>query len=132
MCPHRIREERAMADRSSLEATKVEAAIGNRILAEVGLAAGVRASLGHVSMRVSGDPNLFVVKGRGYRMDVLSRMRPEDMVVCDLEGNWVDGPPYSLQRSEEHTSELQSLRHLVCRLLLEKKKKNHNKNTQDY
>src|SRR5205814_8480759 len=27
-----------------------------------------------------------------------------------------------LERSEEHTSELQSLRHLVCRLLLEKKK----------
>src|SRR5947199_1488561 len=30
--------------------------------------------------------------------------------------------PESLIRSEEHTSELQSLRHLVCRLLLEKKK----------
>src|SRR5437899_4271304 len=30
------------------------------------------------------------------------------------------------ERSEEHTSELQSLRHLVCRLLLEKKKKNNN------
>src|SRR5690554_7300752 len=29
-------------------------------------------------------------------------------------------------RSEEHTSELQSRPHLVCRLLLEKKKKNHN------
>src|SRR5205814_10526522 len=29
----------------------------------------------------------------------------------------------STSRSEEHTSELQSLRHLVCRLLLEKKKK---------
>src|SRR5262245_63432607 len=29
-------------------------------------------------------------------------------------------------RSEEHTSELQSLRHLVCRLLLEKKKKKPN------
>src|SRR5437899_9344615 len=29
-------------------------------------------------------------------------------------------PPVA--RSEEHTSELQSLRHLVCRLLLEKKK----------
>src|SRR5436853_3650795 len=28
-------------------------------------------------------------------------------------------------RSEEHTSELQSLRHLVCRLLLEKKKNKH-------
>src|SRR5215212_10492468 len=30
------------------------------------------------------------------------------------------------RRSEEHTSELQSLRHLVCRLLLEKKKKKTN------
>src|SRR5258705_1417991 len=31
-----------------------------------------------------------------------------------------------IPRSEEHTSELQSLRHLVCRLLLEKKKKEQN------
>src|SRR5690625_5919820 len=31
------------------------------------------------------------------------------------------------QRSEEHTSELQSRGHLVCRLLLEKKKKKHKK-----
>src|SRR5687768_18283540 len=30
------------------------------------------------------------------------------------------------QRSEEHTSELQSRLHLVCRLLLEKKKKKNN------
>src|ERR1035441_10931972 len=30
----------------------------------------------------------------------------------------------AIVRSEEHTSELQSLRHLVCRLLLEKKKLN--------
>src|SRR5258705_7329963 len=33
--------------------------------------------------------------------------------------------PIVLWRSEEHTSELQSLRHLVCRLLLEKKKLSH-------
>src|SRR5258705_1366388 len=32
-------------------------------------------------------------------------------------------------RSEEHTSELQSLRHLVCRLLLEKKKNRNNCNS---
>src|SRR5205814_6984213 len=32
------------------------------------------------------------------------------------------GHPRFGDRSEEHTSELQSLRHLVCRLLLEKKK----------
>src|SRR5258708_28277937 len=35
-----------------------------------------------------------------------------------------DGNFYGFQRSEEHTSELQSPDHLVCRLLLEKKKKN--------
>src|SRR5687767_15639137 len=34
--------------------------------------------------------------------------------------------PICLPRSEEHTSELQSLAYLVCRLLLEKKKKNSN------
>src|SRR5258705_603326 len=34
-------------------------------------------------------------------------------------------------RSEEHTSELQSLRHLVCRLLLEKKKKREDQAVRD-
>src|SRR5258705_4800563 len=44
-------------------------------------------------------------------------------------GSWPGSPPPpqgssgSSGRSEEHTSELQSLRHLVCRLLLEKKNK---------
>src|SRR2546425_7155263 len=36
-------------------------------------------------------------------------------------------PPGPRRRSEEHTSELQSLAYLVCRLLLEKKKKKKNK-----
>src|SRR5436305_9514879 len=35
-------------------------------------------------------------------------------------------------RSEEHTSELQSRPHLVCRLLLEKKKKHTRKQTSTY
>src|SRR3989449_4704340 len=35
-------------------------------------------------------------------------------------------PMITTTRSEEHTSELQSRLHLVCRLLLEKKKKNKN------
>src|ERR1035437_10911352 len=35
--------------------------------------------------------------------------------------------PGSLYRSEDHTSELQSRQYLVCRLLLEKKKKQHRK-----
>src|SRR5438045_6142442 len=38
------------------------------------------------------------------------------------------GPAKLRARSEEHTSELQSLRHLVCRLLLEKKKTKKNRN----
>src|ERR1035438_10727181 len=37
---------------------------------------------------------------------------------------WCGSGARSSSRSEEHTSELQSLRHLVCRLLLEKKKNN--------
>src|SRR3712207_8432223 len=36
----------------------------------------------------------------------------------NLRGTWLD----SSDRSEEHTSELQSRQYLVCRLLLEKKK----------
>src|SRR2546425_10353216 len=35
---------------------------------------------------------------------------------------YAPGPSYRANRSEEHTSELQSLAYLVCRLLLEKKK----------
>src|SRR5690348_17845659 len=40
-------------------------------------------------------------------------------------------PAAATPRSEEHTSELQSPVHLVCRLLLEKKKKNDTKSCQD-
>src|SRR3712207_9380357 len=36
---------------------------------------------------------------------------------------WRDHRPSLARRSEEHTSELQSRQYLVCRLLLEKKKK---------
>src|ERR1035441_10917081 len=38
---------------------------------------------------------------------------PESLVKASI----VDTPEASSRRSEEHTSELQSLRHLVCRLL---------------
>src|SRR3989442_3539062 len=43
----------------------------------------------------------------------------------------LDLAPAQSERSEEHTSELQSRPHLVCRLLLEKKKKN-TRATQQY
>src|SRR2546427_7749950 len=39
---------------------------------------------------------------------------------------------YTIRRSEEHTSELQSQSNLVCRLLLEKKKKRHYTDSQTH
>src|SRR2546430_6171478 len=54
-------------------------------------------------------------------------------------GATTDKVPFSIQlscsggdRSEEHTSELQSQSNLVCRLLLEKKKKNMNEKRLSY
>src|SRR5262245_63517076 len=49
-----------------------------------------------------------------YRKGCNRRTRYDEQVQAEGE--------VALLRSEEHTSELQSLRHLVCRLLLEKKK----------
>src|SRR2546422_6603719 len=61
-----------------------------------------------------------------YRDDVfLSAGVPKESSAFDLELGWVSVPE---ERSEEHTSELQSRLHLVCRLLLEKKKKKRRKN----
>src|SRR3989449_2594323 len=51
---------------------------------------------------------------------------PNRLVIAEeLKGNAIDleGRELVAVRSEEHTSELQSRLHLVCRLLLEKKKK---------
>src|SRR5262245_63908481 len=52
-----------------------------------------------------------------------SRLRLRRAVGLPRHGLLRDLPQGAEGRSEEHTSELQSLRHLVCRLLLEKKKK---------
>ena len=82
---------------TALDDVKYQVAVANRILAELGFATGVLASLGHASMRVPSAADTFVVKGRGYKIDALAAMQPEDMVVCDLEGNKLDGPPGSTQ-----------------------------------
>src|SRR5947199_5983900 len=58
------------------------------------------------------DPFCAFVPGRARRLACLGATRTELR-------RW----PQASERSEEHTSELQSLRHLVCRLLLEKKKR---------
>ena len=78
---------------TELEEIKLQVAQANRVLADVGLATGVTAALGHASMRVPSQPDRFVVKGRQYALDALAIMRAEDMVVCDTEGFLVDAPP---------------------------------------
>ena len=82
---------------SELADVRRDVAIANRILANLGLATGVLAGLGHASMRLPGNPDRFVVKGRQYAIDSLASMRPEDMVECDINGFLVDGPPGVIQ-----------------------------------
>src|SRR5690625_2982466 len=57
------------------------------------------------------DNELFQIHTNGYEED-LQEIQAKDLYAY-----------YESVRSEEHTSELQSRGHLVCRLLLEKKKK---------
>src|SRR5207244_12843222 len=61
---------------------------------------------------------------------VTQRVGPLDWVMHRRFQAWLrfknfTGTPETADRSEEHTSELQSPDHLVCRLLLEKKKDKH-------
>jgi ribulose-5-phosphate 4-epimerase/fuculose-1-phosphate aldolase len=83
-----------------LEEVKSEVATANRVLANLGLAVGVTAALGHASMRVPSQPNYFFVKGREYEFDALAIMEPDDMVMCDTEGFLVAGRPGLTQCSE--------------------------------
>src|SRR5689334_2799336 len=81
---------------------------------------------------------------RRARVDVLPRISidsnsgglircPETAVRSGPNANLGLMPmPSTIARSEEHTSELQSQFHLVCRLLLEKKKKNTSKREKNY
>ena len=60
--------------------------LGNRSLHRLGLATGVTASVGHASMRLPNDPNLFMVKGREMAVDALAVVKPDEMVVCNTDG----------------------------------------------
>src|SRR5262245_62720364 len=70
-------------------------------------------------------------RGCSMSLEALTRLSTTCIVAsggCLLVGWYLIRVPRRVDwhrnvRSEEHTSELQSLRHLVCRLLLEKKKK---------
>ena len=85
---------------SELQDVKQEVALANRVLANLGLATGLTAALGHASMRMPSNPNRFFVKGREYDFDALSIMDDDDMVECDLEGFKVGGRDGLTQCSE--------------------------------
>src|ERR1035441_5947954 len=53
-----------------------------------------------------------------FLLNPQGRIQADLCLFCHAGHFLIDTEP---ERSEEHTSELQSLRHLVCRLLLEKK-----------
>ena len=76
-------------------------ATANRILAKSGLADKIRISHGHASARIPGT-DYIVIKGRGYKRDVLSEMRPEDMVIANLENEVVEAPPGITPPREVH------------------------------
>src|SRR5216684_7366746 len=81
-----------------------------------------RERTGHVGVRAPNEHSLHFSKLGGQFMH-------RDLAVPPSRGNdtlWQQGDSDArghTARSEEHTSELQSRLHLVCRLLLEKKKK---------
>src|SRR5687768_17883515 len=52
--------------------------------------------------------------------EMIHELRPD--VIMETGTAWGGSALYLASRSEEHTSELQSRLHLVCRLLLERKK----------
>src|SRR5689334_24332702 len=65
--------------------------------------------------------DLLINRGFQSEGEALAKVIRAKQSACQLSTYFVG------RRSEEHTSELQSQFHLVCRLLLEKKKKKQNK-----
>src|SRR5205823_12934634 len=75
----------------------------------------------HDALPISVTPRATLRSGVGAFPE---SQKPTKNAPHDIDSD--EGGPEGLERSEEHTSELQSLAYLVCRLLLEKKKKKTN------
>src|SRR5262245_63413818 len=72
---------------------------------------------GMKGLKFRGPARCFDCEEDAFAAVSAKRYKEGDVIVIRYEGP-KGGPG---MRSEEHTSELQSLRHLVCRLLLDKK-----------
>src|SRR2546425_8434927 len=85
---------------------------------------GNQELLGHYQVDDQGVParRVSLIEQGVLKNFLMSRRPGKDMPQSNGHGRSVV-PGRETARSEEHTSELQSLAYLVCRLLLEKKKK---------
>src|SRR5437762_11396122 len=109
----------------------------NTLLTKVAGAAVVALVVATTTLASPVDEHQYLGRNLNYWMSVI-RDRNQDMISLAFEAiRWL-GPeartavpdltalieaPFTPIRSEEHTSELQSPMYLVCRLLLEKKKR---------
>src|ERR1035438_8103530 len=82
--------------------------------------AGIQAPIGGELLRIDHGGAGFALTDRFHVPETRS-MAALTLNSALLARPWCAGFAVTCERSEEHTSELQSLRHLVCRLLLEKK-----------
>src|SRR5690349_24541117 len=73
----------------------------------------------------AGDPQDLHSFPTRRSSDLCSRARSRSRASTTRRSRCWRGAGSTCRRSEEHTSELQSRRDLVCRLLLEKKKSSH-------
>src|SRR5438874_5745262 len=118
------------------ESTAINYKIGNeRLIRITESAAHKLESLLREKAKPDGALRLAVIgggcSGLQYVMDLVDGPKERDILVPTQNVHLVIDPKSALfvsgsvldYRSEEHTSELQSRRDLVCRLLLEKKKK---------
>src|SRR5216684_4837384 len=80
----------------------------------------VREIVVGLPLRLSGAEGVQSEKMRRFADDLHAHF---GLTVHLWDERWTSTEANRLLRSEEHTSELQSRLHLVCRLLLEKKKK---------
>src|SRR5437870_9039464 len=96
----------------TLKAIKLRRVVGEDLAAHGRVRRPIEQQLEQVG--IPGRPGL---ARRGMRPVA----RPQHALRCVLHQGLRQAP--DILRSEEHTSELQSRGHLVCRLLLEKKKK---------
>src|SRR3712207_8723111 len=69
------------------------------------------------------DDNIYFNSPYHYLPNIPDPWKFNHMSIILSTGEWDNTRHESFRRSEEHTSELQSRQYLVCRLLLEKKKK---------